>query len=353
METVLVTGVTGRIGANLALQLLQRGFNVRGMVHPKDPGRGKLDQLPDVEVRLAALDDADAIATAAKGADSIVHLAAQMVVGSTPVDQYFDTNTLGTLRVLEAAAHARHHVRRVVFASTDGTYGPARPVDQPIDEAHPQQPGDYYGISKVLAERLVANYGLQYDLDWTIVRYGSVIAPDEVLSLFRYRFVSNFLHKAEEGRRGNLWPLFEKMACPWEALEAAVGEAAAVNPAVAVRSPTGPWALHLTDVRDAVEGTIVALEHPAASGESFNIVGPCTVDFDTGATMIASALDLPRISVELPASLAFAIDRTKAERMLGFRPAWPLKRMIHSALMQTAGTVADAINAHLVPDRTP
>lgn len=348
METVLVTGVTGRIGANLALQLLKRGLSVRGMVQPEDPGRRKLDQLPDVEVRMAALHDADAIADAVEGVDSIVHLAAQMVLGSTPVDRYFDTNTLGTLRVLEAAAQARHQVRRVVFASTDGTYGPARPLYQPMDEAHPQQPGDYYGISKVLAERLVANYGQQYDLDWTIVRYGSVIAPDEVLGLFRYRFVSGFLHKAEEGRRGNLWPLFESMARPWEVLEAAVGEAAVRNPAVAVRSPTGPWALHLTDVRDAVEGTIVALEHPAASGESFNIVGPCTVDFDAGATLIADALDLPRFSIELPAMLAFAIDRTKAERVLAFRPTWPLERMVKTALERPDATTSDTIDARLV-----
>lgn len=348
MEVVLVTGITGRIGANLALQLLKRGFNVRGMVHPKDPARCKLDQLPDVDVRLAALDDADAITAAVEGADSIVHLAAQMALGSTPVDRFFDTNTLGTLRVLEAAARARHRLRRVVFASTDGTYGPARPVYQPMDEAHPQEPGDYYGISKVLAERLVANYGLQYGLEWTIVRYGSVIAPDETLKLFRYEFASNLLHKAEEGRSSNLWPLFASMARPWEVLDATVGEAAADDPAVALRSSEGPWALHLTDVRDAVEGTIAALRHPAASREDFNVVGPSTVDFDTGATIIANALGLPRFSVELPARLAFVVDSTKAERVLGFKPAWTLADMVKSALERRDGSADGTIDAYVI-----
>lgn len=343
MKTALVTGVTGRVGANLALRLLQRGWDVRGLVHPDDPGRGKLAQLPDVEVRFGDLRDLDAVTAALDGVDVVAHLAAQMVRGDTPVDTFFDINALGTLRVLEGAVRARHPVERVVLASTDGTYGVTHPAYLPIDEVHPQQPGDYYDTSKVLAETLVRNHGIQYGLGWSIVRYGSVVAPDETLNLFRYRHASRLLHHAERGRDTNLWPLFVDCPQPWEMLDAVVGEAAETDPAVALFGPRGPWAIHYVDVRDVVAGTIVALEHPAALGEAFNITGPATTEFSTGAKVVAGVLDLPMFQVDLPMDFAFEDDNRKATRVLGFTPEWTFERMVQSALEYRDGKTAGVI----------
>lgn len=343
MGIALVTGVTGRVGANLALHLLHRGWGVRGLVHPEDPGRVKLTQLPEVEVHAGDLRDLDVVTRAVDGVDAVVHLAAQMVRGDTPVDAFFDVNTLGTLRVLEGAVRARRAVGRVVVASTDGTYGVTRPAYLPIDERHRQEPGDYYDTSKVLSETLVRNYGVQYGLDWSIVRYGSVVAPDEALNLFRYSYAARLLHHAERGRDSNLWPLFVGCLRPWEALDAAVGDAAHANPAVALFGPDGPWAIHYVDVRDVVAGTIAALEHPDAAGEAFNVTGPATVDFETGAKTVAAALDLPVFRVDLPMRLAFEDDNRKAARVLGFTPEWTFERMVQSAFDYRAGNTGDVI----------
>jgi len=48
---VLVTGITGRVGANLAKTLLERGYKVRGLVMPSDPKEKKLKAL-DVEITM-------------------------------------------------------------------------------------------------------------------------------------------------------------------------------------------------------------------------------------------------------------------------------------------------------------
>lgn len=344
MRTVLVTGATGRVGTNLALALRDRGWRVRGMVHPEDPAVERLRRLAGVAVATAGLDDAAGIAAAVEGADAVVHLAAQMIRGDTPVDAFYDVNTLGTLRVLEAAARVRRPVGRFVLASTDGVYRPTRLSYSPADEQHPTVPADHYGTSKLLAEQLVRNVGAQFDLPWSIVRYGSVVAPDETLSLFRYRWTRGLLQHARSGRDSHLWPLFEGCARPAALLDAVVADRAA-DPAVALTGPGGQWALHLTDVRDTVEGTVLALEHPAAVGEVLNIVGPGPVGFVAGAHTVAAALDLPVVDVALPVRFAFAIDHGRATRLLGYRPVWDFGRMVESALRYRQGGLPGVVGA--------
>lgn len=336
-ETVLITGVTGRVGANLAVALHERGYGIRALVLPDDPAAAKLERLPAIDVVEGGLDDQVAVDRAVEGADSVVHLAAQMVIGATPADAFFDTNTMGTLRLLEASVAAGRRVRRFVLASTDGTYGPVCPRYLPIDEQHPQLPGDHYGTSKLLAEHLVRNYGEHYGLEWSIVRFGSVLEGSEPLSWFRRDLAAGLLRRAELGPRSHVWGLFRNgQSRAWEELERAVPHSEP-SPAVALHGPDGePWAIHLTDVRDVVQGTVLALEHPDAGGEDFNIVGPETVPHDRGASIIADALDLPRYDVQLPMKWAFSVSADKARERLGFRPEWTFERMVRSALPEAS-----------------
>lgn len=336
-RTVLITGVTGRVGANAAVALAERGYALRALVLANDPAAAKLASLPDMEVVRGGLDDQSTVDRAVEGVDAVVHLAARMVIGTTPADVLFDTNTTGTLRLLEACVNSRTRVERFVFASTDGTYGPVRPSYLPIDERHPQLPGDHYGTSKLLAEQLVRNYGEHYGLPWSIVRFGSVLEGSEVLGWFRRDLAVGMLRRATLGPRSHLWALFrDGPERPWEQVEREV-PAGDSNPAVALHGPDGrPWAIHLTDVRDVVQGTVLALEHPAATGEDFNIVGPGAVAHDEGADVIAAALDLPRYDVRLPMRWAFEVSTEKAARRLGFRPEWSFERMVESAAPELA-----------------
>jgi UDP-glucose 4-epimerase len=260
-----------------------------------------------------------------------------MVRGSMSVDSFFDVNVLGTMRMLEAAARTTQPIRRFLFSSTDGVYRPSDPTYLPMDEEHPQEPGDHYGTAKVLGEHLVRNYGRQFGLPWTIVRLGSVVAPDEVLQLFRYQFASRMLHRAELGRDSHVWPLFVDVARPWEALDVAVADKD-LNPGVVLAGPNGdPWAIHFTDVRDAVDGAVAALECHKAVGEVFNVVGPATVDFETGATSVARALGLSVERVRLPMRFYFEVDGRKATRILGFHPGWNFERMVEAAVRYHQG----------------
>lgn len=336
--TVLITGVAGRIGSNLAQQLVCRGYDVRGMVRP---GGRSLDASlsSTVEVVEASLTDADALARAVSGVDVVVHLATQMVLGETLVDRFFDINVLGTQRLLEAAVHQDKPVRRFLLASTDGTYGPADPHTEVISEEHPQLPGDYYGTAKVLCEQLVRNYGKLRGLEYSILRFGSVVTPEEAASLFTLGWVRAFLAQAHIGRRGSLWQLFTDCADPVAIVDSAVGRRED-NPATVLTGPDGsPWSLHLTDVRDAVAGTVLAMEHPGAANEDFNIVAARTTTFADGASVVSERFDVETVSVELPMKLAFELSTAKAHHVLDYRPKWDFHGMVDTAL---AGPSADA-----------
>ncbi|TDD70732.1 NAD(P)-dependent oxidoreductase [Jiangella aurantiaca] len=329
---ILITGVAGRVGTELATRSLASGHAVRGTVRPG--GRVLTPALArDVEVVEVSLADAGSLARAVDGVDVVVHLAARMVPGDRPIDELFDGNVLGTLRLLEAAASARTPVRRLVLASTDNTYGPARPRFTPITEDHPQVPGDYYGTSKLLAEQLVQNLAELHGLEYTIVRLGSVVEPHEVLPLFRLDWTQAFLTAQHEaGRRGNLWALFADRPD----LALAVNEVAGArddNPAVALAGPAGePWAIHLTHVRDAADGLLLAVERAEAAGEDFNMVGPRTTTFSEGAAVMARQFGLDTVTVELPVTLAFELSNQKAAQRLGYAPSRDFAAIVRAAV---------------------
>ncbi|MFJ8813497.1 NAD-dependent epimerase/dehydratase family protein, partial [Amycolatopsis thermoflava] len=331
MALICVTGVSGRVGSSLVPRLQRAGHDVRCVVRSRE-------RLPvsGVEVVEASLTDAAALAGAVSGVDVVVHLAAQMVLGETPVERYYDINVMGTLRLLEAAVAQPAPVRRFVYASTDNTYDPAHAPREPITEDHPQLPGDYYGTSKVLCEQLVRNYHKLHGLDYTILRYGSVLAPNEAVALFRLDWVRGFLatHTAA-GRRSNLWQLLAGGEDFLGALNEQIGDRDD-NPALALTGPDGrPWAIHTTDVRDTVAGTLAAIDHPNARNQDFNIVGPHTTTFTEGATVIAKHYNLELLTAHMPATFAFELSTHKATRLLDYHPHHDFDSTITTALDPT------------------
>jgi UDP-glucose-4-epimerase GalE len=67
-------------------------------------------------------------------------------------------------------------VPRLVFSSTCSTYGD--PVSLPMNEDHPQQPVNPYGMSKLTVERAMADYGRAYGLCTVALRYFNAAGCD-------------------------------------------------------------------------------------------------------------------------------------------------------------------------------
>ncbi len=182
MTRALVSGAHGFVGSHLARALLERDYDVRVLDRPAprlaDVGgerRSGLDLLgirEEVELVEADLRDAEAVAAAVEGSDSVFHLAAQTIVGvarDSPLET-FEVNVQGAWNVFEACRV--HAVARVVFASSDKAYGasPELPYreDFPLCAAYP------YDASKAAADTIARSYATAYGLPLAVTRFANV-----------------------------------------------------------------------------------------------------------------------------------------------------------------------------------
>jgi UDP-glucose 4-epimerase len=158
--------------------------------------RGSRDYVAglDVEVVEGDIRDEDAVARAADGVDTIVHLAAFGSVVESVANPWenFDVNVRGTLVVLRAAAEAG--VGKFVFASTGGALmGNAPP---PVDETTLPWPISPYGASKLCGEAYCHAFAGSFALPVVGLRFANVYGP---LSGHKKGVVTNFIRHALRG----------------------------------------------------------------------------------------------------------------------------------------------------------
>jgi nucleoside-diphosphate-sugar epimerase len=153
-DRVLLTGTSGRIGANPCCALLACGYKVRAVGLPNDPAMTSVAAL-DIEIVTADLREEAAIISACADVQATCHLAALMGpdAGEMPVTEYWHLNVDATEHVLEGARRFPGLVK-FVFASSAATYPAIRLHYVLIDENHPQDPVNLYGLTKVVGERL-------------------------------------------------------------------------------------------------------------------------------------------------------------------------------------------------------
>lgn len=149
--SVLVTGGTGFVGANLVRELLKDGHGVRVLVRPSSD-RSALEGC-DIEFVEGDLLDPPSLRRATAGTRVVYHVAADYRLWARDPEALYRTNVDGTRHILAAAAEAG--VQRVVYTSTVGALG--IPKDgRPGAEATPVSLADMVGPykrSKFLAER--------------------------------------------------------------------------------------------------------------------------------------------------------------------------------------------------------
>lgn len=108
--------------------------------------------------------------------DGVIHFAASCYVGESVADPatYYHNNVVGSWTLLDAMRRAG--CLRLVFSSTCATYGNVCAV--PIREDQPQNPINPYGASKLMVERILADYRAAYGLQATVFRYFNASGAD-------------------------------------------------------------------------------------------------------------------------------------------------------------------------------
>ena len=175
MTRVLVTGVTGFIGSNLAETLLGKGHDVAGLVRPcasRDlrPIQHLLDGLTLLTCDLTSY---ASVSNAIRSVDPqiVFHLAALSPVRYSfehPF-QYQETNLVGTINILHSLLEMPDpKSRRLISASTAEVYGVQE--RKPFKETLPLNPTSPYGVSKAAMDMYLRMASSAYSFNCTVLR---------------------------------------------------------------------------------------------------------------------------------------------------------------------------------------
>lgn len=243
MLKILITGGAGFIGSQLALKLSRKGHHVTILDNllPQIHGRNPMH---DSELYKSVFGKVDFILgnvteykdweKAIYGQDIIVHLAAETGTGQSmyEVSRYTEVNTLGTARMLDVLVNQKHHIRKVIIASSRAVYGEGKylhpekgivypgsrkvskmeagdfnvydedgTILQPLatDEASALHPLSIYGITKLSQEQLVGTVCSALEIPSVVLRYQNVYGEGQsllnpytgILSIFSSQILQN------------------------------------------------------------------------------------------------------------------------------------------------------------------
>lgn len=157
MDKVVVFGGSGFIGSHVADELTRRGYRVTIFDNCESSWIKK-----DQKMVIGDILDREAVADVLDGAKYLFHFAGIADIGESRQRPYETTklNVMGVTTVLEAAVQKK--VQRSVFASTMYVYSPY---------------GSFYRASKQAAETIIEAYHQHFNLDFTLLRYGSLYGP--------------------------------------------------------------------------------------------------------------------------------------------------------------------------------
>ncbi|AZO93483.1 NAD-dependent epimerase/dehydratase family protein [Halocella sp. SP3-1] len=249
---VLISGGAGFIGSNLALKLLNKGYqvvlldNLSKQIHGEDPNQSYTYNLIKDRCKFIKGDvtNFEDWIHAIEGIDIVVHLAAETGTGQSmyEISKYVDVNISGTAKLMEIITKEKNQVKKVIVAASRAVYGEGKfqcnehgivyPVSRedkdmsqgdfevkcpickqnvemlPTDEDSKLHPTSVYGHTKQSQEELCMIVGKSINLPVVAFRFQNVYGPGQslknpytgILSIFSTRIKNgNDLNIFEDG----------------------------------------------------------------------------------------------------------------------------------------------------------
>ena len=275
---IVVTGGSGKAGRACINELVAHGYQLCNI----DLVSGGNESVPFSQVDLtdfgqtmAALSAIDERVHKVTG---IVHLAAIPAPGRAPNHVTFETNTISTYNVFEAARQLQ--IKNIVWASSETVLGlpfEIPPPYVPIDEEYPGRPETAYSLSKLVGEEMAKQF-CRWDPELKIIglRLSNVMSPED------YARFPSFQDDARK-RKWNVWSYI--------------------------------------DARDAAQAFRLALEADIKGAEVFIIANADTVMLRDNQGLLAEVFpNVPQRRTFGPNDSLFSIE--KARRILKYEPKY-------------------------------
>jgi UDP-arabinose 4-epimerase len=172
---ILITGGAGYIGSHTCKALKHAGFEP---VTLDNLSLGHRDFVRWGPLVVADIADTATVREVCRDHQVVaaIHFAAYAAVAESIADpaKYYANNVVGSYHLLEGLRGAG--VSTVLFSSSCAVYG--SPTEQPISEDTATNPINPYGASKLMVERMLADYGDSYGLRWSALRYFNACGAD-------------------------------------------------------------------------------------------------------------------------------------------------------------------------------
>ncbi len=317
---IMITGICGRIGSELAKQLQKEGHHIVGFdirsPHPKHI-------LPSIKYIKGSLLDIPLLIECLSTIDSVAHLAAQMTWDNKKNNEMIKNNVHSTFTLLEASATAK--IKRFVFASTGEVYPEVLPKYLPVDEKHPLLPTSLYGETKKIGEDLVHFFGRSYKLPYVILRFPHTQNAEELLdsnSFFsgpRF-FLQAKIKQMESLNKQEIVSLLQKYDKGYE------------QHLLQCNEKGESYKMHISDTRDTARGILLALTHEKALGETFNLGTDTPVIFSNALELMSKITNYEIVKVAFPGpGVRYCTDNTKIKTILGYKANYSFESMLKEA----------------------
>ena len=310
MKHILVTGATGKVGAYFCHQVLHsdsdQDVTIRALCHNRVPEPHRR-----LEIVKGNISDRDTMRATMKGITHVVHCA----TCKETADDVMDVTIKGLFWLLEEC-RASSAFQRIILIGGDAAMGHffyPHPVPVTEQQKHTAYPG-CYALSKVLEEVMLEQYYIQYNLSGCCLRAPWIMEKDD------FKYTLSFGDDVFGGPR-------------WRDLVGTqrADEYIKANAVPLMLDPDGqPVKRNFVHLSDLVDSMIIALDHPKACQQTFNICMDEPVDYREVTEYLHRTRRMPAVEIKTPYRSTW-LDNSKAKFMLGWRPHVDLKRLIEEA----------------------
>lgn len=307
---ILVTGATGKVGQAFIRRLLadQRftHFRVRALCHQR-----LLTPTDRLEVVRGSIEQQEVVTTIMQGVTHVLHLATSK---ETP-ETIMDVAIKGLFWLLEACRTSPTFRQFILVGGDAGMGHFVYPHPIPVTETqkHSAYPG-CYALSKVLEEVMLEQYYIQYDLNGCCLRAPWIMEKDD------FKYTLSFGNDVFGGPR---W-------C--ELVETAKAQAyqQSQTTPLMVDANGQPVKRNFVHVDDLVSALLLAIDHPKARQQLFNICMDEPIDYGALATYLYETRRHPYVTIPTAYHSTW-LDNSKAKFLLNWRPHYDLQRLVESA----------------------